>query len=197
MPETLAESISQAIRNDIIEGRLNHQTFLTEGGLAGRFSTSKAPVRDALHRLCQEGYLLSYPRKGYMVNILTQDEINQIQHVRAHLEQMSIKLVIKKASDAEIDSLTETIAVPGQERNPFKTNNTRFHLRLAEISGNHYLYDLLVSMLGASSRAVILRITDAPDSTTHRRIIEALKKRDEEAALKALEDDIQFPYNDF
>jgi DNA-binding GntR family transcriptional regulator len=115
MARTLAERICQTIRDEIIEGKLNHQDFLTEGGLAERFSVSKAPVRDAFHRLCQEGYLVSYPRKGYMINILTAGEIDQIQEVRAHLEQMSVKLAIQKATDAEIDSLAEIIAVDGHE----------------------------------------------------------------------------------
>jgi DNA-binding GntR family transcriptional regulator len=190
MAETLAESICQTIRDDIVQGRLGPQTFLIERELAERFSVSKAPVRDALHRLCQEGYLVSYARKGYMVSIITEAEVTEIQQIRAHLEQMSIKLAARRASDEEIESLKETIAQPGQEKNPFKTNNTRFHLRLAEISGNHYLYTMLYSMLAASSRAVILNVGPVTDPTTHWRIIEALRKRDVEAALDALREDI-------
>lgn len=192
MSETLAENIVQVIRDDIIEGRLGPQTFLIERELAERFSVSKAPVRDALHRLCQEGYLISYARKGYMVNIITGMELNQVQDVRAHLEQMSIKLAVKNASDAEIDSLAEIIAQQSREKDPYKTNNTRFHLRLAEISGNHYLYNLLYSMLGITSRAVILHVSSEVPSIYHQRIIDALKNRDEEAAIVALKGDIGY-----
>jgi len=195
LADTLAENICQTIRDDIVEGRMGPQTFLIERELAERFKVSKAPVRDALHRLCQEGYLVSYARKGYMVSIITEEECNQIQAVRAHLEQMSIKLAVKFASDAEINSLEDTISTSGKEKNPFKTNNTRFHLRLAEISGNRYLYSLLYSMLAASSRAVILRISPESDSTNHWRIIEALKRRDEAAAIAALKDDVVY-YDD-
>lgn len=193
MGETLAESITQAIRDDIIAGRIGMQTFLTERELANRFSVSKAPVRDALHRLCQEEYLVSYARKGYMVNLLSPQDYVQIQQVRMHLEELSIKLTIHNASDAEIDSLTDIVTQHDIEKNPYKTANTRFHLRLAEISGNRYLHSHLYSMLGASARAVIVQVgvDETLDMENHLRIISALKNRDEAAAILALHDDIE------
>jgi DNA-binding GntR family transcriptional regulator len=63
---------------------------------------------------------------------------------------------------------------------------------VTKLSGNHYLYSILYSLLGVGSRAVILHFVDETDPTTHRQIIDALKNRDEEAALKALRDDIKF-----
>ncbi|MCE5209588.1 MAG: GntR family transcriptional regulator [Chloroflexi bacterium] len=193
MGETLAENISQAIRDDIIEGRLGIHSFLTERELANRFSVSKAPVRDALHRLCQEEYLVSFARKGYMVNMISAEEYVQIQQVRLHLEELSIKLAVKNATDVELDSLSEIISQQVAEKNPYKVSNTRFHLRLAEISRNRYLYSHLYSMLGTVARAVIVQIgpKDSLHMDHHARIIEALKRRDEQAAITALHEDIE------
>ena len=193
MGETLAENIAQTIRDDIIEGRLGIHTFLTERELAARFSVSKAPVRDALHRLCQEEYLVSFARKGYMVNILSADEYVQIQQVRIHLEELSIKLAIQNASDAELDSLSDIISQQSLEKNPYKTSNTRFHMRMAELSRNRYLVTHLFSMLGAVARAVIVQVgvNETTHTEIHQRIVNALKKRDKQEAIQALHDDIE------
>jgi len=189
MAKKLSEKIYESIRNDIIEGILESKVFISESEIAKKFGVSKAPVRDALHLLCQQGYLISYPRKGYMVNTYTNDEINQIQEVRIHLEKLSIELAIKNATDDEILSLKSYTKEQSDEIDPYKTNNTLFHMRLAEISKNKFISKTLKDLLGVVSQA---KIKIESDLKSHDKIIDALLERDLEKSIQLLEEDIKF-----
>ena len=184
----LSEKIYEKIRNDIIEGVLESKVFISESEIAKKFEVSKAPVRDALHLLCKEGYLISYPRIGYMVNTYTNDEINQIQQVRIHLEKLSVELAIRNATDEEILSLREYTQNQSGEIDPYKTNNTLFHMRLAEISKNEYLPRTLKDLLGIVSQA---KIKAESDLDAHKKIIEALLERNLKKSIEYLEKDIK------
>jgi len=185
--ERLSEEIYQDIRCQIIDGILPINVFLTEGQVAAKYGVSKAPVREALHLLCQEGYLVSYPRKGYMVSNVTPEQYEQIREVRAHVEQLSIVLAVQRASDEEIISLRDTISEESTSLNPYKTNNTRFHSRLAEIAHNPYIGDILHKLLGLTSRYAI---NQRNNNVFHERIIEALLERNKRKALKYLDQDL-------
>lgn len=189
MAERLSEKIYKSIKADIDSGVIDGRTFLSESQLAKEYGTSKAPVRDALHLLCSQGYLISYPRKGYMINMFSVDEINQIQVIRRQLEKLCVRLVIENASDDEIQSLFEFTREQLATNDPMMTNNTQFHIHLAEMTGNKYLPDILRNLLYKASQAAIKRQSDLEK---HNRIIEALLARDPEKAEQCIEEDIAF-----
>ena len=88
MKEKLSEKIFAQLRGEIIAGKYTARDFISESEIAERYGVSKAPVKDALHLLADQGYLVSYPRKGYMVNTFTNEEDNQIQQIRRCLETL-------------------------------------------------------------------------------------------------------------
>lgn len=182
MAEKLSEKIYNSIKKDIEDGRLDTREFFSEAQFAEKYNVSKAPVRDALHLLCSEGYMVSYHRKGYMVNSFSVDEINQIQTIRRAIEHLTIELVIKNATDEQIWSLYRYA-----EETSGGQDNKAFHMGLAQISGNKYLPDTLEGLLGkifVAKRKVVL------DTKKHRDILDALLERDEEKAVQCLNADI-------
>ena len=58
MERRLSTQIYNAIRERIDQGVYGPRSFLNEGQLASDFGVSRAPVRDALHLLCGQGYLI-------------------------------------------------------------------------------------------------------------------------------------------
>lgn len=187
MAEKLSEKIYRSIKADIDSGVIDGRSFLSEAQLAKQFGVSKAPVRDALHLLCSQGYLISYPRKGYMLNLYSAAEINQIQVIRRQVEKLCVKLAIENATDEEIRSLGEFTESQMGGDDPAKTNNTLFHLRLAQITGNQYLPGVLQDMLYKASMAAI---KSQSNLEKHQHIVDALLARDLEAAEKCIEEDI-------
>lgn len=189
MKDKLSEKIYSSIKLDIENGLIDSRTFLTESQTAKKFSVSKAPVRDAFHLLCSQGYLISYPRKGYMVNLFSNDEINQIQVVRKHLEKLSIRLVIENANDEEIKLLYEYTKIQLNNNDPSKTNNSLFHLKLAKLSKNEYLPIVLNELLIKASQS---QIKEKSNFQKHNNIIDALLERNYEKAILCLDEDIIF-----
>lgn len=187
MEEKLSTKIYMSIRNDIINGVIDARTFLTESELAVKFGVSKAPVRDALHLLCNQEYLISYPRKGYMVALQSTEEARHMQEVRTHLEKMSIALAIQNATDAEILSLKSIPIEDRSSTDPDQSSNTRFHIRLAEISHNSYLPTVVGDLLRKIARVWVNRDIDLSD---HDQIVDAMLERDTEKATALLLKDL-------
>lgn len=187
MTDKLSTKVYTEIRDDIINGRIGRREFLNEKEVGARFSVSRAPVRDALHLLCEQGFLVSYPRKGYMVNSYTKDELDKIYQIRRHLEKLCVQLAIENATDEEINSLREFTKTAAVTLNPSETNNARFHIRLAEISKNEFLVAPVRDFVNITSMCSIKSDTNL---SRHDAIVDALLERDVEKAQEKLSLDI-------
>ena len=94
----------------------------------------------------------------------------------------------ENATDEEIQSLREFTGTQMGENDPMMTNNSRFHIRLAELTGNEFLPEILKNLVNKVSQTVIKRPSDLE---RHNRIIDALAERNLEKAERCLEEDIQ------
>jgi DNA-binding GntR family transcriptional regulator len=155
-----------------------------------------------LHQLCQEGYLISYPRRGYVVSNITEEDFFEVQQVRLPLELLSVDLVIEKASDTEIRGLYDILSSPESDSVEKSTNsrlhniNSVFHLELARLSQNKRLYNSLNHLIGEVSRAGYRFYSPAvlKERHFHERIIDALLERDAEKAKALLHEDLKITY---
>lgn len=187
MAEKLSVQIYNSVKKAIESGVLGARTFISEAQIAQQYGVSKAPVRDALHLLSKQGYLVSYHRKGYMVNSFTVEEINQIQAIRKQLEKLSVELIIERATDEQILSLrsyTTPDYLQGEER-----PNQQFHMAMAQLSGNQYLPGVLDDFL---SKITLARGTSELDADMHNQLIDAMLQRDKHRAMQCLDEDIAF-----
>jgi DNA-binding GntR family transcriptional regulator len=64
---TIREQVADRIRADGLSGRLSEGTSLREQSLARQYGVSRAPIRDALLQLTQEGLLVAKPNCGVQV----------------------------------------------------------------------------------------------------------------------------------
>lgn len=102
---TLSDKVYDAVKEDINNARLSSDAFLVESQVAKRYGVSKAPVREALHRLCREGRLISYPRKGYLIVSLSETEFFQTQQLRLVNEGFAVKYLVNNSSKEDIKIL--------------------------------------------------------------------------------------------
>lgn len=86
---TLAEQISDKIRESIHAGVISYGDRLTEIDLSEHFLTSRGPVREALRILDEQGLIELRPRRGGIVNPLTVGEVDEIYDLRAALSMLS------------------------------------------------------------------------------------------------------------
>lgn len=107
---TVREQGVDRIRVDVISGRLAEGTSLREQALAKQYGVSRAPIRDALLQLTQEGLLVAKPNCGVRVGSASSDEIQPlVVELRRKIEVFALRKVFAKLTDTDIDRLDDTV----------------------------------------------------------------------------------------
>lgn len=78
------------LRNQILSLAIEPGEMLSENSLSSQLSVSRVPVRDALARLTEEGYIVVYPQRGTVVTMINPERIKQSVHTHIVLEQAVI-----------------------------------------------------------------------------------------------------------
>jgi DNA-binding GntR family transcriptional regulator len=176
---SLTETAYAILRERIITGDLAPGTEVSEPELAEQLSVSKTPVREAMARLCVEGFMEAYPRRGYRVTPVTVKDMNDLFAIRGMLEGMAAALAAKNLTNDDLDALdrlADTSYVVGVE----------VSIKAFVDANQERIYGLIVSHLEECARLFYMgaRVRDINPETNddHHRIVEALRKRDPEMA---------------
>ncbi len=139
----------QIIKERIISCDYKPNTFLNEAELIEEIDASRTPIREALNKLEQEGFVRIIPKKGVMVTGLTLVEINQTFEARILLEPFIINNYmnrIDKDALIEIQKASEVLiqAVPAS-RSPeeFCNLDNQLHRLLNKACPNKFFNDML------------------------------------------------------
>ena len=82
----LRDSIYSTIRRAILSLEFQPGQELREQVLAERYRVSRSPIRDALLRLEQEGFVTVLPRQGYRVNAISVQDVEAMYDLCLLLE---------------------------------------------------------------------------------------------------------------
>jgi DNA-binding GntR family transcriptional regulator len=199
---TLWEQVRDRLREDILAGRLEPGTELSEVALAKDFGTSRGPLREALGRLASEGLVTITPRRGAVVAQLSREEFIDAYQVREALETLAVRLAVPLMSDAEIAHLRELCelmdrAARDDEVRVFFDTNNSFHEALVRGSRNRKLHDvhrmLVGQMVPYLPRSLELRGNLQQSVAEHQAILAAIEDRDVERAAALLAEHIEVP----
>jgi DNA-binding GntR family transcriptional regulator len=202
-----AERAYVGIRARIIDGTYLPGTPLTEPALARLHGTSRTPVREALARLAEEGYVHRVPGRGYSVSRITVQFVRDTFDIRRLLEGATAERAAELASDEEhreIAGLAEFRYDVGDlaSYRRAEAGNARFHLAIASASHNRFAerlvrqcllqMDRFISIIAnAVGHATVRSQGIAPFSEEatrdHLAIAEAISQRDPERARRAME----------
>lgn len=168
------------------------QSWLDERQLSEKLGVSRTPVREAVAMLEQEGFVKSMPRRGIMVLKKTRREVIEMIQAWAALESMAARLAAERASDPEIAKLRTLFEKfhdghrPADFLSEYSAANIEFHQALVKLSGSDALMDITANILmhvRGIRQITIGRDDRATQSMKdHLAIIEALERRDVEAA---------------
>lgn len=107
--KTLRERIVDIIRKRIINRELQPGQKIVEQELAKEFKTSRAPIREALRELENEG-LVEYVRNaGCSVKEITFEESFEIYLMRANYEIMAVRLLGGKIPEETLQEMEEIL----------------------------------------------------------------------------------------
>ena len=83
---TLRAQTHDALRDELIAGRLKPGSRVNEVQIAAQIGISRGTLREAMRTLEQEGILVSIPHRGTFVRRYTPREAEELQEVRLSLE---------------------------------------------------------------------------------------------------------------
>ena len=148
MEETsAAERAYRAIRDGVLEGAHQPGDMLGEASLATTLGVSRTPVRIALARLQDEGWVSIYPKRGALVQGLSTRQISEHADARLILETTAVGRVEPQRRGEFADQLDASIA---EQLAAFQTGDVRrfidltlaFHRGFVEAGGSEVLLEL-------------------------------------------------------
>ena len=166
--------IFEALRDDIVFGRLHPRERLVEADLVARFDSHRAAVREALAALEQAGLVDRQRNKGASVLDLKPERVEQLYAVRMLLETTAVATIrlplepVAMVTLATIQRDHQQAVADNDLRRVFEHNN-RFHRHLYEQCGNPVLVELIEQ---CATRALTVRFHPYMDHSFLERVCE-------------------------
>ena len=179
--------IRDLLRQEILSGRIPPGSRLKVADLARRYGVSQMPVRDSLQLLQGEGLVVGTPHQGVEVRPVDERFIRNMYDLRIVLIGYLVERSVARLSDAHIAQLEEVEArfeeaVQSGNIESVLLFNGRLHRLIYEQGDNEEalaaydrasaLIDALRRSYGFSAARMVEMVRD------HRRLIEAIKRRD-------------------
>lgn len=97
------EGIYQVLEDEIVDLKLLPGELISENQCCKRFGVSRTPVRSALQRLEQNGFVDIIPHKGTVVTTIDVGTVNQLIYQRVAVEAMVLRDFILTATPLAVE----------------------------------------------------------------------------------------------
>jgi len=171
---------------------------MLEQEAAERLGMSRTPVREAMIRLEQEGIVELRSRHGMRVMPISAADMQEIYEVLTALESAAAAIVAARGlDDARLNELRSAVdemdqALANDDLLRWSQADERFHLLLVEMSGNNRIRNFVRQVWAQSNRARLLTLRLRPkpigSNKDHAALVDAIARRDPEAAKRIHED---------
>lgn len=199
MRASTTRHIVDTLTRAIVEHRLHPGTKLAEQKVAAHFGVSRTLVRQALFQLAQNRLVQMEPARGAFVAAPSASEARQVFAVRRMLEGAMTRSFVQQVTPAKIKALKEHVALEKQlVASEDRAGRTEllgdFHVRMAELMGNQVLAQLLGDLISRCSLITLMYQSSsaaAHSNAEHAQIVKALAARDEETAVRLMDEHLQ------
>lgn len=204
--QTLSDKAYFYLRDLIVSGDVKGGELLTEKKIGEKLNMSRTPVKRALTRLEQEGYVKSVDGVGNIVRELSVKDLADIYELRIALEKIAIKSSINNISDMEIRKLENDLKnILEKIRNYESISNDyltkkdeEIHMLILENSTNDYIKGIYSNIKSQIDRyqqeAYTLTDTSVQSTEYHLEILEYIKRKDLDKTTKILEEHLKWSY---
>lgn len=173
---------------------------LVESQLAAKLRISRAPIREAMRKLEQDGLVHSVPGKGCIVYRPSLDDIRDVYTCRAALEGLAVLLAARLpdrsfvAQLQEILDKNEAAMARGDVEQVLRLNN-EYHNTIIRATGNRLLFELVNSLWDRILFYRTMAIREVPRTSeisqqSHRRIVECIARGEAELGRQVAEESV-------
>lgn len=179
--------VYEALKEAAVEYRFKPNEKINEVEIAARLGVSRTPLREALNRLVQEGFMSFVPNRGFYARDISPKGVQDQYELRAAIERAAFKLACERGTD---DEISKTAAIWRNNSKPNLTSNwarvaeadEAFHVGIVRLSRNEQMVAAIESI---NSLIRFFRRIDLESNLRraslydeHAGIIECLRKRD-------------------
>lgn len=192
--DLLSERVANALREDILAGRIAPGARIRQEDLAQKFEVSRIPVREALRRLESDGLVVLRANSGAWVAKVDLSELIEIYKIRERIEPLAIRESVPNLTADQIEHIAalcdQISAVTNVE--DFLRLDREFHLLTYAGAQMKTLRDMIDKFWNTTQHyrrkftergsRESMAIVDAQ----HRLLVGAIRRRDEEEAERVL-----------
>jgi len=193
LDQSLSGRIARTLADRIVRGELAPGSRLMQDHLAAEFGASHVPVREAFRKLEAQGLVVSKPRCGVSVSLLDPGMVLEVTEMRAALEGLALHHALPHMAAADVDAARDALTEgeSSDEIADWEAANRRFHLALIAPCGMPRLIAAITDLHRADARFLFATWQQlnwqSRSDAEHRKILNAVKRRDGETARELLE----------
>ncbi len=193
---TLTTIVRDEIAGLIAGGQLKGGDRVNESEIAARLGVSRGPVREACRSLEEAGLLVSAVNQGVFVREMTLDDARQLYEVRGALSGLIGRLAAQNMDAPALGKLEKLVksmesAAQRNDISRYYELNLQFHDALLQQADNQVLAGMYLTTVNQTHlfrrRGLVHKGSLQASNDEHRVILEALARRDPDAAARALE----------
>jgi len=194
---SLSKPIYDALKEDIITGKLAAGKPLRQDEIAKEHGVSKVPVREALLKLESDGFVVFRKNCGATVRELSIAEILHLMDIRVALECKALELAIPNLIQADLVEAKRILDEYTDEDNLsyWSKMNQRFHHLLYEPCGNVQLLEMIAEVQRKMGPTIRLLVTETTGLTRpqaeHRDILSACEANNVALGVELLKQHIE------
>ncbi|MBM3736041.1 MAG: GntR family transcriptional regulator [Acidobacteria bacterium] len=161
---TIRHSVAELLAKEILQGRILPGRRLNESQLARDLDISRAPIREALQQLQEQGLVMNLPRRGMFVVHLEMEDIRKINHVRVVLEAEALRQAQASLTAAGWARLSAVLRRLEACKGPGITQvrlDQEFHRTIWSLTGNEYLERTLNGLVAPVFANGALQVADS------------------------------------
>jgi len=196
----LSENAYEILKEAIITVKFAPQEKLNLAKITDELGISATPVREAMNRLIQDGFVVTIPFKGAYVSNVDQKMVDQLAELRELVEIAAIK---RTATQFSANDVKAGEALLGKLEKACKENDVKsyvecslqFHNLFIEKCGNEMMATVIKGFYDHIRRIAFLALGKQESISSfvddYRRILDALREKNPEKAAKQLRDHLR------
>jgi DNA-binding GntR family transcriptional regulator len=192
----LRVQIADRLRRAIVTAKLRPGAVLVETALAEQMNVSRAPIREAIAILENDGLVETVAYKGKRVKPLTVREVEETWSLRQTFEVMAVRRIPDREADVAPlwePCRTMQAAAEAGDREALILADEQFHRTLIELSDHHLLLQSWNALYLRIHQIMALRNRRDSDDLAeiagnHPPIVRALEERDTRTAVRLISD---------
>ena len=168
---------------------------IIEANLSSQYNVSRTPVREALKRLEEEGFVDIYPQRGTYVSLIDMKLVKEMAYMRHILEnEIFLQLCRDKVSvqrQVEDKLLMMELALKNEDYKSYIQQDANFHRALFKCGGHEQIWDTISGFMAHYTRVLVLDMM-MPNSLSksyksHQNIAECIENGKIKELMKEME----------